>query len=335
MTPTRRAALSAFALASAAFTADCGAAAPPSEGVLETGTLASGLVPSPVKYTVLRPPGHAAAGLPLLLFLHGGDGDNGFLARFQHTIDAAWAADELAPCLVVTPDADRSLYLDYFDGSQKWETFIVEELIPDLRRTYGLANGRSATVVAGISMGGLGAARLGLKHPELFGGLAALEPGVEPALRFADVRTRNAFQRGRPFIEARFGSPVNEGWWQANNPANVAIARRDAIAAAKLAIYLDVGDLDMFHIDEGTEFLHRVLWDQRILHEYRLLRGADHLGRTLAPRVGEALKWLDAQVLRPPPPDASYRAGLAGVNTLKRLAGVDDALRRPPLPPTQ
>jgi len=333
MIPTRRAALSTLALAGAALTSDCAAAAAAGQGVLETSSLASSQVPSPVKLTTLRPQG-LGPGAALVLFLHGGDGDNGFLAHFREAIEAAWAAGELAPCLVATPDADRSLYLDYFDGSQKWETFLVAELIPHLRSAFGLSAGREATVVAGISMGGLGAARLGLKHPDVFGGLAALEPGVEPALRFADVKLRNAFQRGRPFIEARFGRPVDEAFWQANNPANIAIARQAAIAASGIAIYLDVGDLDMFHIDEGTEFLHRVLWDQRIRHEYRLLRGADHLGRSLPPRVRAALGWLDAQVLRPPPPDRSYAAGLAGVNALKRVAGLDDSGPRPPLPPT-
>ena len=335
MTPTRRAALTGLALAGAALTADSVAAQPgPAEGRLESGTLATGLVPSPVRYAALRPPGPAAGSLPLLLFLHGGDGDNGFLAMFRRTIEAAWAANELAPCLVATPDADRSLYLDYVDGSQKWESFITGELIAHLRSTYGLAGDRAHTVVAGISMGGLGAARLGLKHPDLFGGLAALEPGVEPALRFADVKLRNSFERGQPMIEQRYGRPVSEAFWQANNPANIAIARRDAIAASGLAIYLDVGDLDMFHIDEGTEFLHRVLWDQRLQHEYRLLRGADHLGRSLFGRVREALKFLDAQVLRPLSPDTSYEGGRRMVEALKRLSGLDDSGPRPPLPST-
>jgi S-formylglutathione hydrolase len=333
MTATRRAALGALALgATSLATAACAADA---ETRLESGTLATRLVPSPVKYTVLHPPGAAsAAGLPLLLLLHGGDGDNAFLARFRSTLEAAWAAGELAPCLVVTPDADRSLYLDYFDGSQKWETFIVRELIPQLRAAYGLAAMRDKTVVSGVSMGGLGALRLGLKHPDVFGGLAALEAGIEPALRFADVKLRNNFQRNGRFLAARYGDPVDEAFWQANNPANIVIARRDALVASGLQIYLEVGDLDMFHLDEGNEFLHRVLWDHAIPHEYRQVHGADHLGRTLPGRLRDALKFLNAHVLNPMPPDDSYRAGKAAVEMMKRAAGVDDRGPRPALPPT-
>ena len=136
-------------------------------------------------------------------------------------------------------------------------------------------------------------------------------------------------------IEARYGHPVDEAFWQANNPGQHRHRPpAAAIAASRLAIFLDVGDLDMFHIDEGTEFLHRVLWDQRLAHEYRLLHGADHLGRSLPGRIRDALKFLDAQVLRPPPPDASYEGGKRLIDTLKRLSGLDDSGPRPPLPPT-
>jgi S-formylglutathione hydrolase len=330
MEATRRTAIAAFGLAGAAMSAGA-----PSQAKLETRVLSTAVVPSPVPYSALHPPGAASsAGLPLLLMLHGGNGDNGFLAAVRPAIEAAWAADGLAPCLVVTPDCRRSLYLDYRDGSQRWETFIVSELVPHLRAAYGLAPERERTLVAGISMGGLGALRLGFKHPDVFGGLAALEAGIEPALRFLDVKTRNSFQRGRSFLEERFGHPVDEAWWQANNPADIAIARRDEIAASGLAIYIEVGDVDMFHLDEGVEYLHRVLWDHDIHHEYRLVRGADHLGRTLPWRVRDGLKFLQAHVLAPPPADDTYETGKQMVRRLKREAGVDEAARRPALPPT-
>ena len=58
----------------------------------------------------------------------------------------------------------------------------------------------------------------------------------------------------------------------------------------------------MFLLHEGTEFLHRVLWDNGIAHEYHLVHGADHVGRTLRPRSIEALEFL-ARVLDPPGPD--------------------------------
>ena len=303
---------------------------------LETGEIATRLVPGPVKYTVLLPPGYdtKAAPYPLLLLLHGGDGDNGFLSKMKPTIDAAWAAGDLPPVVVVTPDAQRSLYMDYRDGSQKWETFIVGEFLAHIRGAYRVSPDRARTVVSGISMGGLGSLRLGFDHPEIFGGLAALEAGIEPALSFDAIKVRNSFQRSPSFFTERFGDPVDKAYWQVFNPANIAIARRDAILKSGLQIYLEVGDDDMFHLDEGNEFLHRVLWDHGIAHEYRLVHGADHLGRTLPGRLRDGFRFLTLHVLSPPGPDNSYAAGAAMVKGLKILRGVNDAEPRPPLPPT-
>ncbi|THD81312.1 MAG: esterase [Phenylobacterium sp.] len=303
---------------------------------LETVEIATRLVPSPARYTVLLPPGYdqAKAPAPMLLLLHGGDGDNGFLARMRPVIEAAWTAGDLPPVVVVTPDAHRSLYMDYRDGSQKWESFIVGELIPDVRRRYRVSPERSKTVVAGISMGGLGALRFGFDHPEMFGGLAALEAGIEPALSFDEVKMRNRFQRNDAFFGEIFGKPVDRAYWKRANPANMAIDNRAKILADNLQIYIEVGDRDMFHLDEGVEYLHRVLWDHQIPHEYRLVHGADHLGRTLSGRLRDGFRFLTAHVLDPAPPDTSYAPQKAVIDQLRRRMGVADDEPRPPLPPT-
>jgi len=302
---------------------------------LETIELSSKLVPSPVKVAVLLPDGYQAnQKLPLLLMLHGGGGDEGFLTQMRPTVEAAWAAGEFPPAVVVTPNVQRSLYMDYRDGSQKWETFLVTEMIPELRRRYGLSAERSKTVVTGISMGGLGSLRLGFDHPEVFGGLAALEAGIEPALSFDGVKMRNRFQRNDAFFKSIFGDPVDREFWKRSNPANMVIANREKILANKLAIYIEVGDLDMFNLHEGVEFLHRVMWDHGVPHEYRLVRGADHLGKTMPPRMRDALKFLDREVLRPPPPDTSFETQKATIARLRRAMGVPDGEPQPPFPST-
>lgn len=302
---------------------------------LEVQALATKLVPSPARYTVLLPPGYDPAKTwPLVLLLHGGNGDNGFLAAERPIIEQAWASGELPAAIIVTPDAKRSLYMDYANGSQKWESFIVSELIPDVRKRYHASSERTQTVVTGISMGGLGSLRLGFDHPEVFGGLAALEPGIEPALSFDDVKMRNRFQRDDAFFKSIFGDPVDRAFWKKANPANMVLDNRDRIVGSHLQIYLEVGDLDMFHLDEGSEFLHRVMWDHGIAHEYRMVHGADHLGRSLGPRLRDGLRFLSTHVLAPPAPDTSFAVGKATIDALRRRMGVADDEPRPPLPPT-
>lgn len=302
---------------------------------LEVIELTSKLVPGPVKVAVLLPDGYQASQkLPLLLLLHGGGGDESFLARMRPTVEAAWAADEFPPAVVVTPDVQRSLYMDFKDGSQKWETFLVTEMIPELRRRYGLSPDRAKTVVTGVSMGGLGSLRLGFNHPEVFGGLAAMEAGIEPALAFDDVKLRNRFQRDDTFFKSIFGDPVDRAFWARGNPANMVIANREKILANKLAIYIEVGDLDMFNLHEGVEFLHRVMWDNGVPHEYRLVRNADHTGKTIPPRMRDGLRFLDREVLRPPPPDDTLGPAKARIARMRQAMGVPADEPQPPFPAT-
>lgn len=279
------------------------------------------LLPGPVEFSVLLPDGYESAKepLPLLLFLHGGGGDRTFLTRMRAIIDDMWKSGALPKIVVVTPSAGRSFYMDYKDGSQKWESFIVGPFLEHLRKTYKVARERKGTMLFGISMGGLGGLRLGFKYPERFEAVAALEPGIDPALKWKDVKPRNRFWRGDQLMETIFGKPFDEAYWEANNPASICVANADKIRAAGLGIYIDAGDLDAFNLHEATEFLHRIMWDHSIPHEYHLVRGADHVGRTIRGRATEALEFL-TRVLNPPPADPEVDALRRRLEPLKRAA---------------
>jgi len=279
------------------------------------------LLSGAVEFNVLLPDGYETAKepLPLLLFLHGGGGDRTFLARMRAAIDDMWKAGTLPKMVVVTPSAGRSLYMDYKDGSQKWESFITGPFLEHLRQTYKITRERKGTMLFGISMGGLGGLRLAFKYPEKFEAVAALEPGIDPALKWKEVKPRNRFYRGDELMQTIFGKPFDESYWEANNPASIAVANAEKIRALRLGIYIDVGDMDAFNIHEGTEFIHRIMWEFKIPHEYHLVRGADHVGRTIRPRTTEALEFL-ARVLNPPPPDSEADALHERLEPLKRAA---------------
>jgi S-formylglutathione hydrolase len=106
------------------------------------------------------------------------------------------------------------------------------------------------------------------------------------------VKNRNRFHYSDEFLERVFGKPF-AGNWEANNPASIVKSNADAIRQSRLQIYIECGDEDYLNLDEGTEFLHRSLWDLRIPHEYHSVRGADHLGRTIDQRSREGLIFLD------------------------------------------
>jgi S-formylglutathione hydrolase len=286
------------------------------------GRVGTRLVPAPVEYAALLPPGYESAkGLPLLLFLHGGGGDKTFLARMRPVIDELWRDGTLPPMVAVTPSAGRSFYMDYKNGSEKWETFLVTEFLDHLRARFKVTRERKGTLLFGISMGGMGALRIGFKYPEKFGAVAAMEPGIDPVLKWKDLTSRYKFYRSQDLMETIFGKPFDEAYWESNNVATIAVERADKLRASGLGIYIEAGDEDAFYLHEAAEFLHRILWDQKIPHEYHLVRGADHVGRTIRPRAAEALSFL-ARLLNPPPPDSEAEATRKRLEPLKKAAGL-------------
>jgi S-formylglutathione hydrolase len=280
-------------------------------------------VPGPVDIAVYTPPGYdpdRSQPYPLLLQLHGGGGSSQQMTMMAGILEEAITLKLIPPVVSVMPSADRSFYMDYRDGSQKWETFIVEDLIAHMRSSYRVAQGREGTLITGVSMGGMGSLRIAFKHPEMFQAVAAQEPGIEPALTYDAIKPRDRFYRTEALFEEKYGKPVDKAYWAANNPAT--IASKDPARLLGLGIYLEVGDQDMFFLNQGTEFLHRVLFDAGIGHEYRLVKGADHVGPSIAPRFLDALTFLGRQ-LNPPKDwiDPSVLATRGRLDAMKRAAG--------------
>lgn len=285
------------------------------------GSLESDLVPSPVEYYALLPAGYdeMEEPLPLVLNLHGGGGSRDVLGVRQRPIfTGMWEAGTLPPMVIVTPSVTpRCFYMDFKDGSEKWESFLIGPFLAHLRETFNVRTDRRGTLVTGISMGGMGSLRLAFKYPETFGAVASMEPGISPIDDWADMRPKHRFWRGDALMETIYGSPVDREYWNANNPATIAQATADAIRESGIRIFLEAGDEDAFWLYEGTEFMHQVLWDQRIRHEYRLYYGADHVGRTLGPRTEEAYLFL-ASSLTDPEPDPGVQATRQRIDPMKR-----------------
>jgi S-formylglutathione hydrolase len=262
--------------------------------------LQSSNVPGKVRVSIYTPPGYGETPgklYPLVLLLHGGNGSEQDLLRFTSTIDKAVTENRVPPVVVAMPSARRCLYMDYKNGSQRWETFIIAELLVHLRKSLQVSAARSSTFIGGWSMGGLGSLRLAFKHPDIFAAVAALEPAIEPALFWSEIGPHVRFWRSEAAVREMFGSPIDTAYWEANNPAT--IAERDPNRLLGLGIYLDVGDQDMLYLHEGTEFLHRILFDAGLGHEYRLVHGAEHVGPSLEPRLADAIGFIARQIQPP------------------------------------
>src|ERR1035438_9067791 len=63
-----------------------------------------------------------------------------------------------------------------FRDNGHWEDFIVRELVPYIDAHYRTLADPASRGLAGHSMGGYGAARIGMKHPDVFSCMYLLSP---------------------------------------------------------------------------------------------------------------------------------------------------------------
>jgi putative tributyrin esterase len=106
---------------------------------------------------------------PVLYLLHGLSGDCTDWLR-QTAIERYVKDRNIA---VVMPMVDRSYYTDMASGPNYW-TFISEEVPFLLGNLFPLSQRRESTFAAGLSMGGYGAVKLALSHPDRFSAAASL-----------------------------------------------------------------------------------------------------------------------------------------------------------------
>jgi S-formylglutathione hydrolase len=275
----------------------------------ELSDLSTSNLPEAVPYAIVTPPGYRESGaVPLCLLLMGGGGSRQSLIDCQPWFDAWWSESWLAPMVLATPSAGMSYYVEDPEQGVRWESFLMEDFIPHLRQACHVGGDRGRTAIVGMSMGGYGALKIAFAHPDEFAAVAVMNPMLEPGCRDSEIGARNRLHHSSGGPARLIGPGRDPLLFAANNPANRAQARPGRIRESGLAIYLEVGDHDFVNAHDGTEFLHRVLWDLDISHEYRLVRNGDHGGPTFRPRLGAMFRWLSAVLTAADEPGDEERA---------------------------
>jgi putative tributyrin esterase len=100
---------------------------------------------------------------PVFYLLHGLSDDHTIWSR--RTSIERYVAE--LPLLVVMPDGYRGFYSDAVNGPA-YESYMLKDVIGFVDRVFPTLPRRSGRVIGGLSMGGYGALKLALKHPDLF-----------------------------------------------------------------------------------------------------------------------------------------------------------------------
>ena len=293
------------------------------ESVLSNHSVATHLVPGDARFDLLLPPAYdpeRAEPYPLLLWLHGGSsGEDQLERRLRSHLERAWDEGTIEPIVVVAPITGNSYYIDWKSGGHDWETFLLSELLAHVRGSYHVAQGRAGTLIGGASAGGQGTLRIALRNPETFVGAAALEPGFPPVTAFADLDVTPYGPGAMRFLERRFGNPVDAAYWRARHPPTIVIDSADRLRNSGLQLLVEAGDEDANLTFLGAELVHRLLFDAAIEHEYHLIRGAAHTGRSVPRRLANVFGFFQ-RALRPEGPDPEAERHLANAKRSGRYA---------------
>lgn len=193
-----------------------------------------------VTYTALLPDS-AAVGpgpYPVLLQLHGGNQSHTSWLRFSRL--AQHAAD--LPMIVVLPDGAQTRWANGRTPFEAYEDFLVDELPRHLRQSFHASEWPWA--IGGNSMGGFGAARLGLKYPERFCSVWAHSGGFPTADTLAPH------------------------WYWAGDPRDLdcyaLVERLDAATMPQLSFDCGLED----HLLDGNRRFHAFLEERGVPHRY-------------------------------------------------------------------
>ena len=139
--------------------------------------------------SVYVPPSYAADAqrrYPVVYLLHGildsdkvWTGNEQPWSSVQDVMDRGIAEGRFGDLIVVMPDertrAGGSMYTNS-TATGAWEDFTVRELVAWVDRTYRTVPRVSARAIAGHSMGGYGALKLAMAHPDVFAAVYAMNP---------------------------------------------------------------------------------------------------------------------------------------------------------------
>jgi len=120
------------------------------------------------------PDGEPARPMAALYLLHGLTGDD--LDWLQFTGIRLFA--ETYNIAVFMPSGSNSFYLDDEEKGERFGEFVGRELVEYTRRLFPLAADRERTWIGGLSMGGYGAIRNGLKYADTFSRIIALSSAL-------------------------------------------------------------------------------------------------------------------------------------------------------------
>lgn len=196
------------------------------------------------RVTVYLPPGYenSQERYPVIYYLHGFTWSDSLMIsndKFDKLLDKAIASGKIRPVIVVLPDQHTLYRGSFYTNSTltgNWADYTGQALVEYVDEKYRTIPDRRSRAVAGHSMGGQGAIKMGMLFPDVFSSVYALSPAV------LDVITEEYGIRGpayRRINELSTREQLTTGWNEFDANALVAIGQAYSPNPDKPPFYAD------------------------------------------------------------------------------------------------
>jgi len=258
-------------------------------------------------YAVYTPPGFTPdESLPLVVFLHGGgDSETAFdRAGLGQRLDREIRQGTIPRVVVLVPDGSLGFWADWHDGSHRYESWVVDELMPRVAERCGTRPCPEGCHLMGVSMGGSGTLRWTLHNPGLFASATILSAPIfdtDQMLEFADDRLWNILLP----MHRLFG-PTDERDLPRIRRSDPFVQWHSPEDLGGTELFLAWAEGDRDGIARTGRALHRHLEERGIPHEQRIFAGG-HDWRSWSPVILDAIRMLVGE----PPGDGAPLDALA------------------------
>jgi pimeloyl-ACP methyl ester carboxylesterase len=137
---------------------------------------------------VYLPPGYDQNNLhyPVIYFLHGFMGDHRMLSTMTGLLDFAISTSRIRPFIMVVPNEKTTYDGSFYSNTGiygNWEDFTAYDLVDYMDKNYRTIADKDSRGITGHSMGGYGALKIAMHHPDIFSSVYALSPGALTIVR--------------------------------------------------------------------------------------------------------------------------------------------------------
>ncbi len=118
---------------------------------------------------------------PVIYYLHGFMGTDSIYTGMKEILDLAISTNKIRPYILVQADHNTLFQGSFYSNSNligNWEYFEAIELVNAIDKMYRTLANKESRGIGGHSMGGYGAIKIAMLHPDTFSVVYGMSPGL-------------------------------------------------------------------------------------------------------------------------------------------------------------